>query len=134
MTELRLSVPDEGIRGRNVLLRTLGPDDVDTLVPAFADPEMREAGNLPAFGREELIASLGDIPAMAESGRLLPLAAVDLETGEVIGAGMLHHLDRERQIVEICYFVLPEARRRGYATGIARLLAEHAISLGVERV
>jgi RimJ/RimL family protein N-acetyltransferase len=134
MTEVRLSVPDDGIRGRNVVLRMPVLEDVDGLVPAFGDPDMREAGNLPAFGRAELVASLGDIPAMAESGRLLPLAAVEPETGEVIGAGMLHHLDRERQIVEIGYFVLPEARRRGFATGIARLLAEHAFSLGVERV
>ena len=95
---------------------------------------MREAGNLPAFGREELAASIGDLPSLAESGRLLPLAAVDVESDEVIGAGMLHHLDVERQIVEIGYFVLPHARRRGFATTIARALAEHAFSLGVERV
>jgi RimJ/RimL family protein N-acetyltransferase len=30
--------------------------------------------------------------------------------------------------------VLPHARRRGIATRIARLLAEHAFALGVERV
>jgi RimJ/RimL family protein N-acetyltransferase len=30
--------------------------------------------------------------------------------------------------------VLPAARRRGHATRIARLLAEHAFSLGVVRV
>lgn len=131
---LRLSVPDEGIRGGNVLLRMPVLDDVEGFLPAFRDPDMREAGNLPAFGREELLASLGDIPAMADSGRLLPLAAVDPETGGMVGAGMLHHLDPERQIVEIGYFVLPDARRRGFATAIARLLAEHAFSLGVERV
>jgi len=102
---LRLSVPGDGIRGGNVLLRMPVLDDVDGFLPAFGDPDMREAGNLPAFGREELLASLGDIPAMAESGRLLPLPAVDPEMGEMIGAGMLHHLDREWQIGEIGYFV-----------------------------
>ncbi|HKH31069.1 MAG TPA: GNAT family N-acetyltransferase, partial [Gaiellaceae bacterium] len=100
----------------------------------FADPETRDAGNLPPFGREELAASLHDLPALAESGRLLPLAAVAVETGEVIGAGMLHHLELERSIVEIGYFVLPQARGRGVATTIARMLAEHAFSLGVARV
>jgi len=129
-----LSVPPEGIRGPGIILRAPLLDDVDGLLPAFRDPEMREAGNLPPFRREELVASLGDIPAMAESGRLLPLSALDAETGEVVGAGMLHHLDAERGIVEIGYFVLPAARRRGFATAIARLLAEHAFSLGIERV
>ena len=103
-------------------------------MPAFSDPELREAGNLPAFNRDELIANLGELPSLAEAGRLLPLAALDADTGEVIGAGVLHHLDTERRIVEIGYFVLPEARGRGLATTIARALAEHAFSLGVERV
>jgi RimJ/RimL family protein N-acetyltransferase len=65
---------------------------------------------------------------------LLALVALDAQTGEVLGAGTLHHLDAERQIVEIGYFVLPHARRRGIATTIARMLSEHAFSIGIERV
>jgi RimJ/RimL family protein N-acetyltransferase len=103
-------------------------------MPAFSDPELRDAGNLPAFNRDELVANLAELPALAETGRLLPLAALDPGTSEVLGAGMLHHLDTERRIVEIGYFVLPKARGRGVATTIARMLAEHAFSLGVERV
>jgi RimJ/RimL family protein N-acetyltransferase len=130
----RLWVPPEGIRAGDLILRLPGLDDVDALLPAFGDPELREAGNLPAFGRDELAASLSELPALAESGRLLPLAAVDPRSGEVIGAGILHHLDAERKIVEIGYFVFPAARGRGAATTIARTLAEHAFSVGVERV
>ncbi len=104
------------------------------MLPAFRDPELRDAGNLPAFDREQLVANLEDLPMLADTGRLLPLVALDAATGDVIGAGMLHHLEPERRIVEIGYFVLPEARRRGFATTIARTLAEHAFSLGVERV
>jgi RimJ/RimL family protein N-acetyltransferase len=131
---LRLWVPAEGIRDGDVLLRLPTPDDVDALLPAFTDPELREAGNLPAFDRDELLASLRELPSLIESGRLLPLLALDLETAEVIGGGMLHHLDRERKIVEIGYWVLPPARGRGVATRVARLLAEHAFSLGIARV
>jgi RimJ/RimL family protein N-acetyltransferase len=129
-----LSVPLEGIRGQDVILRLPELEDVDGLLPAFGDPDMREAGNLPEFGREALVGSLQELPTLASTGRLLPLSALDLETREVIGAGSLHHLDSERKIVEIGYFVLPPARGRGVATTIARMLAEHAFSLGVERV
>jgi RimJ/RimL family protein N-acetyltransferase len=131
---LRLSVPSEGIHAGDVILRMPSLDDVEAILPAFSDPEMREAGNLPAFRREELAASLRDLPSLSETGRLLPLAALDSQSGEVIGAGMLHHLDAERRIIEIGYFVLPHARNRGFATTIARMLAEHAFSLGIERV
>ena len=131
---MRLSVPPEGIRSGGVVLRFPVLDDVDAILPAFTDPELREAGNLPAFDREALAASLGEMPTLAEMGRLLALAALDAETGEVVGGGTLHHLDAERGIVEIGYFVLPHARGQGVGTTIARLLAEHAFSLGIERV
>jgi RimJ/RimL family protein N-acetyltransferase len=84
--------------------------------------------------RAKLTASIEDLPTLAEQGRLLALAAVDARTGDVVGGGTLHHLDAERRIVEIGYFVLPHARRRGIATAIARLLSQHAFSLGIERV
>jgi RimJ/RimL family protein N-acetyltransferase len=131
---VRLSVPANGIRAGEIVLRFPSVDDVDGILPAFTDPELREAGNLPAFDREGLLASIEELPVLAERGRLLALAAVDAGSGEVVGGGTLHHLDSERRIVEIGYFVLPHARRRGVATTVARLLAEHAFSLGIERV
>ena len=131
---LRLSLPREGLTDGAVLLRTPTADDIDGLLPAFTDPELREAGNLPAFGREEMVASLPHLSAMAASGRLLPMTAADAHTGRIIGGGTLHHLDAERSIVEIGYWVLPHARRRRFGTSIARLLAKHAFALGVERV
>jgi RimJ/RimL family protein N-acetyltransferase len=131
---MRLSVPPDGLRSGDVILRFPSLEDVDAILPAFTDPELREAGNLPAFDREGLVASLQELPVLAERGRLLALAAVEAGSGEVVGGGTLHHLDAERKIVEIGYFVLPHARRRGVATTVARMLAEHAFSLGIERV
>jgi RimJ/RimL family protein N-acetyltransferase len=131
---MQLSVPAEGLRAGEVILRFPSLQDVDAILPAFTDPELREAGNLPAFDRDGLLSSLQELPMLAERGRLLALAAVDARTGDVVGGGTLHHLDAERKIVEIGYFVLPHARHRGVATTIARLLAEHAFSLGIERV
>jgi RimJ/RimL family protein N-acetyltransferase len=131
---LVLSIPEDGIRDRDVVLRSVRSDDVDAILPAFADPEIREAGNLPDFGREELLETLPYLPALAATGRLLPLVVVDATSGDILGGGTLHHLDAERGIVEIGYWLLEHARGRGVATRIARLLAEHAFSLGVQRV
>jgi RimJ/RimL family protein N-acetyltransferase len=131
---LRLSIPAEGITDGVVLLRLPTENDIDGLLPAFTDPVLREAGNLPAFGRGELVATLPHLPTMLASGRLMPMSAVDAATGDILGGGTLHHLDAERAIVEIGYWVLLHARGRGIGARIARLLAEHAFSLGVERV
>jgi RimJ/RimL family protein N-acetyltransferase len=131
---LRLSIPGDGIRTADVVLRPPRVEDIDAMMPAFSDPEIREAGNLPNLDREEMLQTLPHLPALAASGRLLPLVAADAARGEVLGGGTLHHLDAERAIVEIGYWLLPHARGRGVATRIARLLAEHAFSLGVRRV
>jgi RimJ/RimL family protein N-acetyltransferase len=133
-SNLSLSIPDEGIAEGDLVLRLPRPEDVDALAPAFADPELREAGNLPNFGREELIASLPHLPELAASGRLLPLVVCEAESGAVVGGGTLHHLDAERSIVELGYWLFEQARGRGVATRVARALAQHAFSLGVERV
>ena len=131
---VRLSIPAEGIRSLGVLLRLPHVDDVDALSRAFVDPDLREAGNLPDLDRDELLEALPYLPALAESGRLLPLVVADATTGELLGGATLHHLDAERGIVEIGYWLFPEARGRGVATRTARLLAEHAFALGVHRV
>jgi RimJ/RimL family protein N-acetyltransferase len=131
---LRLSVPGAGIRDGDLVLRQPREEDIDAIAPAFADPELREAGNLPDFGRRELLETLPHLPALAASGRLLPLVVADTTNGEILGGGTLHHLDAERAIVEIGYWLYPQARGQGLATRIARRLAEHAFSLGVERV
>src|SRR5215471_2647058 len=83
---LRLSFPAEGIGADGVTLRFPSLEDVDAILPAFTDPELREAGNLPAFDREALAASIQELPLLADAGRLLALAAVDAR-GEVVGGG-----------------------------------------------
>jgi hypothetical protein len=93
---VRLTVPPEGIRAGGIVLRFPTHDHVDALLPAFTDAEIREAGNLPAFDRDALMASIGDLPVLAEQGRLLALAAVDVGSGDVVGGGTLHHLDARR--------------------------------------
>jgi RimJ/RimL family protein N-acetyltransferase len=130
---IRLSITEDGLRDGDLVLRLPRPEDVDVIAAAFADPEIREDGNLPSFGREELLASLPHLPEIAASGRLLPLVA-EQPRSAIVGGGQLHHLDAERAIVEIGYWLFPQARGRGLATRIARLLAEHAFSLGVLRV
>jgi RimJ/RimL family protein N-acetyltransferase len=131
---LRLSIPSEGIRGGDLVLREPRAEDIDAVLPAFQDPEMREAGNLPDFTREQFEQMLPHLPGLAESGRLLPLIAIEAESADVLGGGTLHHLDAERAIIEIGYWLLPHARGRGFATRIARLLADHSFALGVQRV
>jgi RimJ/RimL family protein N-acetyltransferase len=131
---LRLSIPEEGVRDGDIVVRLPREDDVDELLPAFADAEIVQAGNLPDLSRQEFLDTLPHLPYLAASGRLLPLVVADAEAGDILGGATLHHLDAERRIVEIGYWLFRHARGRGIATRTARLLAEHAFALGVARV
>jgi [ribosomal protein S5]-alanine N-acetyltransferase len=112
---LRLALPEDGITDGDVVLRLPTEDDIDGLLVAAADPELREAANMPNIGREQAQASIAHLPTLMASGRMLPMTALDATTGDIVGGGILHHLDAERGIVEIGYWVLPHARRRGMA-------------------
>jgi RimJ/RimL family protein N-acetyltransferase len=129
-----LAFPAEGLGDAEVVLRLPTVDDAAALAPAFQDPEIGVPGNLPSLTEDELRAFVEHmLPDWMASGRLLPLVVCDAE-GTILGGGTLHHLDRERSIVELGYWLFPSARGGGVATRVARLLAAHAFSLGIERV
>jgi RimJ/RimL family protein N-acetyltransferase len=81
-----------------------------------------------------LRALASQVPQLLEQGTFLPLLVVDGETGELLGGGVLHHVDWQRDQAEIGYWLFEHARGRGTATRTARFLAEHGFSLGLQRI
>jgi RimJ/RimL family protein N-acetyltransferase len=125
---LRVSFPEEGLRFDNLVLRFPGSKDLEGLAAAFADGELDEVDNISPFGRDEVAERLRDSPT------LVRLIVADVETGDILGGGTLHHLDTRRSVIEIGYWLFPRARGRGVATKVARALAEYAFTLGLQRV
>ncbi len=129
---LRLSFPEEGLRfDDDLVLRLPNAEDLQGLTAAFVDGELSEADNISPFRRDELAKEL---PGVVANGELARLIVADVHAGTTFGGGTLHHLDAERGIVEIGYWLYPRARGRGIATKVARALAEYAFTLGVQRV
>jgi len=128
---LRLSFPEKGLRFDDLVLRLPNAEDLHGLAAAFADGELSEADNISPFSRDELAKEL---PRFVANGELVRLVVADVHSGVTFGGGTLHHLDSERGIIEIGYWLYPRARGRGIATKVARALAEYAFTLGVQRV
>ena len=131
---ITLSWPETGLSVEGLLVRLPTVSDVDAVISAFADPELREAANLPPFTSEELIAQLPGLSALVASGRLAPFVIVDAASGAVIGGCNFNHFDSERRTVELGYWLFSAARGQGVATKVVRLLAQHAFAIGVMRV
>ena len=125
-SSVKLSIPKDGIVFGGLVLRLPTTADIDQLPQAFADPD--------AFTRADLAEFIPHLKGFVASGQIAPLIIADVETGEILGGGTLHHLDSKRAIIEIGYWLYPHARGHGVATKTARALAEHAFDLGVRRV
>ena len=129
-----LSFPRDGVVRDGLLYRLPQPADVETIAPAFRDEELAGAANLPPLTPDEIRAQLQALPGMLADGILLPLVIVDVESGEILGGGVLHDFNPALGQVEIGYWLFEQARGRGIATQTARFLADHAFRLGAERV
>lgn len=126
--------------GEQVLLRTLGPGDVDGLMVGVEDPLTQRWLPLPRpYSRHTATAwALTAVPAAAAAGTSLVRA---IEVGGVF-AGIidLRRVDHVAGSAEISYWATPTARGRGVATAALAVLTGWALTpapgggLGLGRV
>jgi RimJ/RimL family protein N-acetyltransferase len=128
---LRLSFPEQGLAFDDLVLRLPNAEDLQELAAAFAAGELSEADNISPFRPDDLRI---ERPGFVANRELARLVVADVRSGATFGGGTLHHLDTERGIIEIGYWLYPRARGRGIATKVARALAEYAFTIGVQRV
>ena len=130
-----ISYPADGIEFDGYCVRIPRPADLEQIAPAFLDPAVGGEAGLPRLDRKGLLAFHdNEMPTLIESGAMIPLLIEELATGRIVGGASIGHHEPTRQRVEIGYWLLEEARGRGIATKVARVLAEHVLANGIERV
>ena len=123
----------EELRVAELLLRAPIDADIETVAPAFLDPDVGGEASLPPVDAETLRGMLRDqLPQLRELGLMSPYVIVDGET--IVGGATLHHFDPMRDAVEVGYWLFPSARGRGVATRSVRALVDHAFANGIYRV
>jgi RimJ/RimL family protein N-acetyltransferase len=125
--------PDE-LRIDELIIRSPTAEDVQTIAPAFVDPEVGGEAGLPPVPAAMLLAALeNEIPRMRDGGLLAPYV-VEGPDGRLLGGLALHHFDPMRDVVEVGYWLLKEARGRGIATRSVRAAADDAFANGIYRM
>lgn len=133
MRELEL---DEStvLRGRGLVLRTWLPEDADDLLQACQDEEIQRWTALPRPYLPEHAEHFLDICALRWVQGLATFAIVDAAETELLGSIGFVGIP-EDGVVEVGYWIAPQARRLGVATAATRLICDWAFdTLAVHRV
>ncbi len=118
--------------GEKVVLRPVGPRDVDNVMGDLADPELiRLTGTHTVFTRaqiEEFCAT------RADKDDRLDLAVLDRPTGAYLGGLSITELDPDNRSCGFRIALRTGTTGRGYGTDATRLILDHVLGLGVHRV
>jgi RimJ/RimL family protein N-acetyltransferase len=125
----------EELRVDELLLRGPQQADIDLIAPAFLDPAVGGEAGLPPVDADTLRVLVRDqLPVMRERGLMAAYVIEDTRDGSILGGANFHHFDPMRDVVEIGYWLLVEARGRGVATRMVAAMVEHALEHGICRV
>jgi len=129
------SIPDRFEIGGPFVVRRLEERDVPVVAPIFRDPDIGGENGMPPFDEKELRTILRErLPEMRARGVLVPYVIEDTAAGSLLGGVTLRHFDPMRGVIEVGYWLFPQARGRGLATRATRAVAREAFASGLWRV
>ena len=129
------SIPDRFEIDSGLVARLVEERDVPLIAPAFRDPGIGGENGMPPFGEDELRGLLRErIPEMRSRGVLAPYVIEETVDGSLLGGITLRHLDAMRGVIEVGYWLFPQARGRGLATRAVRAASREAFASGLWRV
>lgn len=120
------------LNGPRVVLRPLGPEHVDDLLAALADPEtQRLTGTHTTFDREQIVRHCA---TRVEQLDRLDYAILDGSTGHFLGDLAINDLDVDNRSCGFRIALRSEVAGRGYGTEAIRLIVDHVFSIGLHRI
>ena len=116
----------------DLTLRPWQLSDAERVFHICQDPKVQEYTTVPVpYRREDATAFIErNTPAGPEAG----YAYACVVNGEVVGSASLHNLNNFDHVVELGYWVSPEARGNRIATRASKMLVAFAFSSGARRV
>jgi RimJ/RimL family protein N-acetyltransferase len=129
------AVPDRFEIDGPFVARVVEEQDIPVVAPAFRDPGIGGENGMPPFDEDELRRVWREqIPQLRERGVLFPYVIEDTSDGSIAGGLALRHFDPMRGVIEVGYWLFPEARGRGLATRATRAMAREAFASGISRI
>jgi len=129
------SVPDRFEIDGPFVVRVAEERDIPVVAPAFRDPGIGGENGMPLFDEDDLRRLWREqIPDLRARGVLFPYVIEDTTDGSILGGITLRHFDPMRGVIEVGYWLFPDARGRGLATRAVRAVAREAFASGLSRI
>jgi RimJ/RimL family protein N-acetyltransferase len=129
------AVPDRFEIDGPFVVRAADERDVPVVAPAFRDPGTGGEAGMPPLDEDELRRVWREqIPELRARGVLFPYVIEDTTDGSILGGVTLRHFDPMRGVIEVGYWLFPDARGRGLATRAVRAVAREAFAGGLSRI
>jgi RimJ/RimL family protein N-acetyltransferase len=129
------SVPDRFEIDGPFVVRGVEEPDIPVVAPAFLDPGIGGENGMPPFDEDELRRLWREqIPDLRARGVLFPYLIENTTDGSILGGITLRHFDPMRGVIEVGYWLFPDARGRGMATRAVRAVAREAFASGLSRI
>lgn len=120
------------LTGDLVVLRPLGPQDVDDLMQALSDTEMlRLTGTHTTFTREQIESHCA---SRDEHDDRLDFVVLDRRSGEFLGDLAITDLNPVNLSCGFRIALRTRETGRGYGTDAASLIVEHLFGIGIHRI
>jgi RimJ/RimL family protein N-acetyltransferase len=131
-----IEYPQPPLADDGIVLRPPRDTDTEAVTAACQDPLIAHFTLVPSpYSEDDAREWLRSAERERREGSGLHLAAVDVGSGELLGAVGISDINWRHRVGQIGYWVSPQARRRGVATGSLRLLSRWALAdLGLARV
>ena len=132
---IQLSYPRPDLRADVLRLRRWSLDDLACIRDASADPPIPEGTTVPAeYSDDAGRAFIERQWSRLDNGEGISLAIESIPLGRAVGLAVLM-LRPQVGVAGLGYWVVPSARRCGYATCAVQLLSDWALAeIGLERV
>lgn len=118
-----VSIGFEHLEGGGLTLRPWEPGDVVWVHGTCQDPEIQRWTKLPVpYRPSDAVALIRGSTDHRHSGTAASFAITVTDTGELLGAIGVKDIDRRARSAEIGYWLAPDARGRGVASGALRLV------------
>lgn len=123
-----MTMPERGLQASRCRLRSILDNDIHWVFKGLSDPRVTQYYGVHFDSLEAIRKQMEWFATLERNEQGKWWAVCKIESGEVMGAGGIYHLDKHHKKAEVGFWLLPEFHGKGYMTEAMPLIIANAFS------